>query len=100
MGVGVLIAEDTLKDSHGIVGMVTSAFACVAAIASILWMRQGGNKGLVGHAVGTAVLTIAQIGLGFAEMRGVHIALGLLILAAGTSLAAIAYNKPGGPSAA
>lgn len=94
MGAGVVISEHTFKDAHGGIGMLTAACAAVCTVASFMWKGQGGNPGLVGHSIATAVLCLAQVGLGYSEVRGVHIGLGFLILVAGVALAAIAFNKP------
>ena len=94
LGAGVLISEDSFKDAHGGIGMLAAAFAVVCAVASFMWKSQGGNPGLVGHSIGTAVLCLAQVGLGYSEIKGAHIGLGFVLLAAGVALAAIAFNKP------
>ena len=66
----------------------------VATGSEIMAAQEGGNPGLVGHSIGTAVLCLAQVGMGYREIKGAHIGLGFVLLAAGVALAAIAFNKP------
>jgi len=85
-----------LIEVHGMVGYLSLLAMITATIAAYVWFRKGGNKGLVMHAGGVAVLMLVQIGLGEAKLAAVHIALGILIVLGAGALATLAYRKPGG----
>ncbi|SOC51579.1 hypothetical protein [Ornithinimicrobium cerasi] len=80
---------------HGTIGNVTFVVALVAAVAAFLWSRASGNKGLLMHAAGMAVLALVQIGLGEMSLAGVHMAVGVLFLVGAVALATLAIRKPG-----
>jgi hypothetical protein len=85
-----------LIEVHGMVGYLSLLAMITATIAAYVWFRKGGNKSLVMHAGGVAVLMLVQIGLGEAKVAPVHIALGILIVLGAAALATLAYRKPGG----
>lgn len=95
LGMLTLGDEGAYKGLHGMSGNVTALVAVIAAVAAVLWRRQSGNTGLMAHALATAVLAIVQIGLGEAELRTLHITLGLLVVVAGIALATLTFRKPG-----
>lgn len=89
----------SLVGPHGISGLITMVCAVVAGIAAGLWARQGGNTGLMWHALTVAVLGVLQYGLGEAigssgGMKIVHVIVGLLFLVAALGLATLAFRKP------
>ncbi len=83
---------------HGMVGYLSLLSMIVATVAAFVWFRRGGNKGLMMHAGGVAVLMLVQIGLGEAKVVWVHVVLGILIVLGTGALAMLAYRKPGGAS--
>ncbi|HNM96461.1 MAG TPA: hypothetical protein PKK40_00800 [Marmoricola sp.] len=95
LGLVLLVFSDSLKDVHKYIGMATMLAAIVAAVAAIMWKRNGGPTGLMAHAISTAVLAIAQFGLGEMgdDMRGLHLFVGFLVLGAGLGLTAMATRK-------
>lgn len=92
---GTMIMTGTWMASHQMIGFVTFLVSIIAAVAAFLWMRRSGNTGLFMHAAGMAVLFLAQVGLGEAGARGVHIVLGFLVLLGSLALVTLAYRKPG-----
>lgn len=96
LGIAIAVSDATsYQELHGLIGMAAAGVAVVAAGASIAWARHSGNRGLMMHAIGVAVLAIIQVWLGEEGAREIHMALGVLILAAAIALAALAYRKPG-----
>ncbi len=92
-----LLAETGTADlmgAHRIVGQASLLVAVFAAVSAVLWARAGGNRGLMFHAIGMAVLALAQVALGEMGVRTVHMTLGVLILAGAVALATLAYRKP------
>ena len=89
-GVGKLIG------AHGGMGYVSLLATVVATVAAYLWSRKGGNRGLLMHAGGIAVLMVVQIGLGELKAVWFHVGLGVLIVVGAVALAVLAYRKPGG----
>ncbi len=92
---GSMILSGSWVGAHKMIGFVTLAVSVVAAVAAFLWMRRGGNKGLFMHAAGMVVLFVAQVGLGEAGARTVHVVLGFAVLLGAVALATLAYGKPG-----
>lgn len=81
---------------HGLLGDINLLVMIVAAVASVVWFRKGGSKGLVMHAFGMVVIFLVQIGLGEAEVKVAHIVLGVLAVAGSIALAVLATRKSGG----
>lgn len=81
---------------HGIIGDVNLLVTIVAAVAAVIWFRKGGSRGLMMHAIGMAVIFLVQIGLGEAELKWPHVAIGILAVVGSVALAVLAYRKPGG----
>lgn len=84
---------------HRILAMTVFALSVLAALASVVWMRPSGNKGLMFHAIGVGLIALIQIGLGEAgavtgPMTWVHLILGLLFLVAAIALATLSIRKP------
>lgn len=98
LGLGILTNTGSVYDLHTIIGYVTLGVAIVAAVLAVLWKRVSGNKGLMFHAIGVAVLTAAQVGLGASGVRLPHIILGVLIALAAVALATLSL-RPHGHSA-
>lgn len=95
LGVGIITNTGSVYDLHTIIGYVTLAVAIIAAVLSVLWKRVSGNKGLMFHAIGVAVLAIAQVGLGVSGVRLPHIILGFVILIAAAALATLSLRPHG-----
>lgn len=85
-----------LINVHGIIGDVNLLVTIVAAVASVVWFRKGGSRGLLMHAFGMVVIFLVQIGLGEAELKWPHIIIGIAAVAGSVALAVLAYRKPGG----
>ena len=82
---------------HSTVAMMTLVAAVVAAVAAVMWQRASSNKGLMMHAVGMAIIGLAQFALG--EIGGglvmVHVIVGVAFLVGAGALATLAVRKPG-----
>jgi hypothetical protein len=83
-------------DPHGILGYTNLLVMIVAAIASYVWYRKGGSRGLLMHAAGMVVIFVIQIGLGAGGVLWVHVVLGVLAVLGSIALAVLAYRKSGG----
>lgn len=70
-----------LGELHAGFGYVTLIATIVAAVAAVMWKRKGGPAGIMGHALGMAVIVIIQFALGEAGVKWVHVVLGILIVA-------------------
>ncbi len=95
LGLGIITNTGSVYGLHTIIGYVTLLVAVVAAVLSVLWKGISGNKGLMFHAIGVAVLAIAQVGLGASGVRLPHIILGVLILIAAVALATLSLRPHG-----
>lgn len=95
LGLGIITNIGSVYDLHTIIGYVTLAVAVIAAVMAVLWKRVSGNKGLMFHAIGVAVLTVAQVGLGASGVRLPHIILGVLIAIAAVALATLSLRPHG-----
>lgn len=88
----------TIAQIHSIVGLVTLIACIVAAVAAGLLGRVGGNRGLMFHTLGTAILTLIQYALG--EMASsqalviVHMVVGVVIMISAISMATLSIRKP------
>ncbi|AOG28015.1 hypothetical protein JMX53_06985 [Cutibacterium avidum] len=71
-----------LGQAHAGFGYLTLASGIVAAVAAVLWKRRGGPAGVMGHALGMAVLLVIQFALGEVghPVKWVHVALGVVIV--------------------
>jgi hypothetical protein len=83
-------------DPHGILGYTNLLVMVVAAIASVVWYRKGGSRGLLMHAWGMVVIFLVQIGLGQGKVLWVHVVLGVLAVLGSIALAVLSYRKSGG----
>lgn len=81
--------------AHPRTGELATVLLAVAAVSAWVWSRRSGNKGLFMHAVGMAVIGLAQIAIGHLDLRDVHIAIGVLFLVGVLALAVLAFRKPG-----
>jgi hypothetical protein len=85
-------------DPHGILGYTNLLVMIVAAIASVVWYRKGGSRGLLMHAWGMVVIFLVQVGLGQGKVLWVHVVVGVLAVLGSIALAVLAYRKSGGPA--
>jgi hypothetical protein len=83
-------------DPHGILGYTNLLVMVVAAIASVVWYRKGGSRGLLMHAWGMVVIFLVQVGLGQGKVLWVHVVLGVLAVLGSIALAVLSYRKSGG----
>ena len=83
-------------DPHGILGYTNLLAMVVAAVASLVWYRKGGSRGILMHASGMVVILLVQIGLGQGKVLWVHVVLGVLAVLGSIALAVLAYRKSGG----
>ncbi len=98
LGFVMYSGNHSMATAHTSIGGGVVVLAIVAAVASVLWCRQSGNKGLRNHGIGMAVLALAQFALGELAYRGltmVHIVVGLAFLIGAAGLATLAVRKPG-----
>jgi len=91
-------AGSAFIDPHGYLGYANLLVMVVAAVASLVWYRKGGNRGLLMHAAGMVVLMLVQVGLGQGKVLWVHVVLGVLIVLGSIALAVLSYRKSGGPA--
>lgn len=96
LGAIMAFGDASFGQTHRIIAMVTMLVAIIAAVAAFLWKRESDNTGLFGHAVGVAVLAVAQFGLGEMHAMTAHYVIGVALLLAGVALATLAYRKPEG----
>ena len=80
---------------HATIGAVTLASSVVAAVGAYLWSKRSGNKGILMHAAGVAVLALLQYALGELGWELAHTVLGLAFLIAAVALVTLAFRKPG-----
>ena len=101
LGFLIALGNFSLLGVHSTMAMIALLASVVAAVASVLWLRSSGNRGLMMHAVGMGVVALVQFGLG--EMGGglatVHIILGVVFLVGAVGLATLAVRKPGAVTA-
>lgn len=87
-----------LAHVHMIVGLVVIIASIVAAVTAGLHGRAGGNRGLMFHTLGTAVLILIQFGLGemisSPALRIVHMVVGIVILLSAIAMATLSVRKP------
>ena len=83
-------------DPHGILGYTNLLVMVVAAIASVVWYRKGGSRGLLMHAWGMVVIFLVQVGLGQGKVLWVHVVLGVLAVLGSIALAVLSYRKSAG----
>lgn len=95
LGLGIITDIGSVYNLHTIIGYVTLAVAVVAAVLAVMWKSVSGNKGLMMHAIGVAVLAIVQVGLGASGVRLPHIILGVVILIAAVALATLSLRPHG-----
>ncbi len=96
---GITLATGSTSGIHRILGMTICALTVVAALASVLWARPSGNKGMMFHALSVLVLAVAQVGLGEAGVTTIHMTVGVLFLVAAIALATLSIRKPLGSAA-
>ncbi|QFG68271.1 hypothetical protein [Ornithinimicrobium pratense] len=80
---------------HGRAGELAFVLALVAAVGAFVWSRRSGNKGLLMHAAGMAVIGLVQMALGYLSVTLVHQSIGVLYLVGIIALATLAFRKPG-----
>lgn len=78
---------------HQVGAYVTLAVAVAAGVGYVALWRTAGPV-LVGLAVAVAVLTVAQVALGVADLRAVHIFTGVLTAMLATALTSWTYRHP------
>ena len=97
IGQGLFLGDPSRTALHGWVGNVTFVGAIVLAGLSVISVRRGViGRPVLGLSVLVALLTVAQIGLGYAGRRGgiaaaLHIPNGVLIAALLAALLAISF---------
>ena len=97
IGQGLFLGDPSRTALHGWVGNVTFVGAIVLAGLSIISVRRGEiGRPVLGLSVLVALLTVAQIGLGYAGRRGgiaaaLHIPNGVLIAALLAAILAISF---------
>ncbi|GAB3712324.1 hypothetical protein [Mariniluteicoccus flavus] len=96
IGGSMLTSGPGMAGVHGTIGLITMILAVVAGIAAGLWAKQGGNTGMMWHALTVAVLAVLQYGLGEMGpgMQIAHIVIGLILLVAAIGLVTLAFRKP------
>lgn len=88
----------TIAQIHSIGGLVALVASIVAAVAAGLHGRAGGNRGLMFHTLGTAILILIQYALG--EMASspalviVHMIVGVVIMVSAIAMATLSVRKP------
>lgn len=80
---------------HGRAGELGFVLALVATVGAFVWSRRSGNKGLLMHAGGMAVIGLVQMALGYMSVTMVHQAVGVFYLVGIVALATLALRKPG-----
>jgi hypothetical protein len=84
-----------IVQAHVVIGLTTIVVAVIATIAAAFNSRSGGNRGLMFHALGTAVLLLVQYALGEMGINIiVHMVIGVVILISAIALATLAIRKP------
>ena len=101
-GLGILMWMGSWSSQHGMIGNITGLIAVLTAVMAYLWFRESGNKGMLMHAGGLAVLALVQIGIGEiadggALLRTIHIIIGFAYLVGAIALVMLVYRKPGQP---
>lgn len=88
----------TLLSAHNVIGLVILVTSVVATVAAFLHARVGGNRGLMFHMLGTAVLILIQYALGeMATSTGIiiaHMVLGIVVMISAIAMTTLAYRKP------
>lgn len=88
----------TLVSAHNVIGLLILVASVIATVAAFLHARVGGNRGLVFHMLGTAVLILVQYALGeMATSTGIfiaHMVLGVIVMVSAIAMATLAYRKP------
>lgn len=85
-----------IAESHGGLGYLFTIVSAVAAYFAWQATRTG-SKGLFFHAVSVPVLAVIQIILAAVDLRWVHVALGVALVAAIIALFALAARATGAP---
>lgn len=77
-----MLAGIHLGEVHEGFGYLTLVASIVAAVTAVMWKRRGGPAGVMGHALGMAVLLIIQFALGEVghPVKWVHVVLGFVIV--------------------
>jgi hypothetical protein len=84
---GFVSGDVSLLDLHSINGNTLSLTAFALVVAAVLLWRPGrGSKWPIVATAGVWLLTITQVGLGFARILGGHIPLGVLLFGVATAL--------------
>lgn len=78
---------------HGRLGETTFVVLLVATVLAFVWSRRSGDKGLLMHAGGMAVLALVQVGIGMIGMRIAHMVLGVLFLLGALALATLSLRR-------
>lgn len=97
LGLGATLAFGQLAviHAHAGIAMLFVLTSIVSAVFAVLWALRSGQRGLIGHGVGLAVLALVQFGLGeMSTLVMVHIILGLLIVVGAVALYFMANRKP------
>ena len=82
-----------MKDVHAGIAYLLVVLGLVAAYAAWRWVKSGGPKGVLYHALSIPVLAIVQIGLGEMGLKYVHMAVGVAFFAAAFSLFTMASKR-------
>ena len=104
VGQGLYLGEPSRITLHGWIGSVTFVGAIVLAALVIIGVRRGElNRSALGPGVLIALLTVAQIGLGYSGRGGgtpaaLHIPNGVLIATLLAALLTISFWPSPGPS--
>lgn len=89
--------DPAIGQIHNVIGLVTIVVAVGATVAAALLRKSGGSRGLMFHALGTAVLLVVQYGLGEMAIGVItHMIIGVVILISAIALATLAMRKPFG----
>lgn len=97
LGLGVTLAfgQMAVIHAHSGIAMLFVLTSVVAAVLAVLYALRSGQRGLIGHGVGLAVLALVQFALGeMGTFTVVHIILGLLIAVGAVALYFMANRKP------
>lgn len=96
LALGIMITVGTggsfIREAHAGVGYLTVIAGIVAAVFAWAAAKHAGSKGIFFHAVSLPVLALIQIALAEADLRIVHIILGILTVVAFLGLVPMA-NK-------
>lgn len=104
LALGVMITVGTgglsIRDVHAVVGYLTVIAGVVAAVFAWSAAKLAGSKGIFFHALSLPVLALIQIALAEADLRLVHIILGILTVVAFLGLVPMANKLAGRTGAA